>query len=95
MTTPWSSVAPGFFNAPYSATASALSLTSLMLINPDIPRNTGMLRPIHIANPGGSFLNARFPGATTFGNSVTGLTSDAIFRAFPRTLLKNSGLYLS
>ena len=77
---------PGFVNAPYSATASALLLTFLMLINPDIPHNAGILRPIGIVNPEGSFLNARFPAATTFGNSITGPTSDAIFRAFAKAL---------
>jgi len=77
---------PGFVNAPYSATASALLLTFLMLIEPDIPHNAGLLRPLHIVNPEGSFLNARFPAATTFGNSITGPTSDAIFRAFAGAL---------
>ncbi len=79
---------PGFVNAPYSATASALLLTFLMLIRPDIPHNAGLLRPIRIVNPEGSFLNARFPAATTFGNSITGPTSDAIFRAFSQALPK-------
>jgi N-methylhydantoinase B len=77
---------PGFVNAPYSATASALLLSFLMLIDPDIPHNAGILRPIRIINPEGSFLNARFPAATTFGNSITGPTSDAIFRAFAKAL---------
>ena len=44
------------------------------------------LRPIRIINPEGSFLNAKFPAATTFGNSITGPTSDAIFRAFSKAL---------
>ncbi len=79
---------PGFVNAPYSATASALLLTFLMLINPDIPHNVGILRPIRIVNPEGSFLNARFPAATTFGNSLTVPTSDAVFRAFSQALPK-------
>jgi len=79
---------PGFVNAPYSATASALLLTFLMLINPDVPHNAGLLRPIRIVNPEGSFLNARFPAATTFGNSITGPISDAIFRAFSQALPK-------
>ena len=77
---------PGFVNAPYSATASALMLTFLMLINPDIPHNAGLLRPLKIVNPEGSFLNASFPAATTFGNSLTGPTSDAIFRAFAQAI---------
>ncbi len=79
---------PGFVNAPYSATASALTLTFLMLINPDIPHNAGIRRRIRIVNPEGSFLNAKFPAATTFGNSITGPTSDAIFRAFAQCLPK-------
>jgi len=79
---------PGFVNAPYAATASALLLTFLMLINPDVPHNAGVLRAIRIINPEGSFLNARFPAATTFGNSITGPISDAIFRAFAQALPK-------
>ncbi len=77
---------PGFVNAPYSATASALMLTFLMLINPDIPHNDGITRPINIVNPEGSYLNAAYPAATTFGNTLTGPTSDAIFRAFAQAM---------
>jgi N-methylhydantoinase B len=61
-------------------------LTFLMLINPDIPHNDGILRPITIAIPEGTFLNAKFPAATTFGNSLTGPTSDSIFRALAQVL---------
>ncbi len=77
---------PGFVNAPYAATASAVILTFLMLINPDIPHNDGITRAIRIVNPEGSYLNAGFPAATTFGNTLTGPTSDAIFRAFAQVL---------
>ena len=52
---------PGFVNAPFAATASATMLTFLMLIDPDIPHNAGLHRPIRIVNPEGSFLNAAFP----------------------------------
>ncbi|MBW2016531.1 MAG: hydantoinase B/oxoprolinase family protein [Deltaproteobacteria bacterium] len=78
----------GFVNAPYAATASAVLLTFLMLINPDIPHNDGILRPIKIINPEGSFLNARFPAATTFGNSITGPNADAILKAMSQALPK-------
>lgn len=78
----------GFVNAPFAATGSAVLLTFLMLINPDIPHNDGLSRPMHIINPEGSFLNARFPAATTFGNSITGPNSDAIFKAFSQALPK-------
>ena len=73
---------PGFVNAPFAATASAVMLSFLMLINPDVPHNAGIQRRVKIVNPEGSFLNAGFPAATTFGNSITGPTSDAIMRAF-------------
>jgi N-methylhydantoinase B len=76
----------GFVNAPYAATASAVLLTFLMHINPDVPHNDGIVRPIHIINPEGSFLNASFPAATTFGNSITGPNSDAIFKALAQAL---------
>lgn len=79
---------PGFVNAPFSATASALMLTFLMLINPEIPHNAGIQQRIRIVNPEGSFLNAAFPAATTFGNSITGPTSDAIMKAFAQALPK-------
>ena len=79
---------PGFVNAPFSATASALMLTFLMLINPDIPHNAGIQRRINIVNPEGSFLNAAYPAATTFGNSITGPTSDAIMKAFAQAVPK-------
>ena len=79
---------PGFVNAPFAATASALMLTFLMLIEPDIPHNAGITRRIEIINPEGSFLNAAFPAATTFGNSITGPTSDAILKAFAQAVPK-------
>jgi N-methylhydantoinase B len=78
----------GFVNAPLAATSSAVLLTFLMLINPDIPHNDGMLRPIKIISPEGSFLNAQYPAATTFGNSITGPNADAIMKAFADILPK-------
>jgi N-methylhydantoinase B len=59
-----------------------------MLINPDIPHNDGIHRPIKIINPEGTFLNARFPAATTFGNTITGPNADAILKAFSGALPK-------
>ncbi len=79
---------PGFVNAPAAATASAVMLTFLMLIDPDIPHNAGLFRRLEIVNPEGSFLNAAFPAATTFGNSLTGPISDAVMRAFADALPK-------
>jgi len=76
----------GFVNAPYAASVSAITLTFLMLVNPDMPHNDGMMRPIHIHIPEGTFLNVKFPGASTFGNSITGPHSDAILKALSQAL---------
>ncbi|NWG01565.1 MAG: hydantoinase B/oxoprolinase family protein [Syntrophaceae bacterium] len=76
----------GFVNAPYGASVSAIILTFLMLVNPEIPHNEGIIRPIHIHIPEGTFLNVRFPGASTFGNSITGPHADAILKALSKAL---------
>ncbi len=77
---------PGFVNAPFAATASAVMLSFLMLIDPEVPHNAGIQRRVKIFNPEGSFLNAAFPAVTTFGNSIAGPTSDAIMRAFAQAV---------
>jgi len=76
----------GFVNAPYGASVSAIILTFLMMVNPDIPHNDGIIRPIHIHIPEGTFLNVKFPGASTFGNSITGPHSDAIIKALAKAV---------
>ena len=76
----------GFANAPLGASVSAIILTFLMLIDPNIPHNDGLTRPLHIHIPKGTFLNANFPAATTFGNSITGPNADAILKALSKAL---------
>jgi len=76
----------GFVNAPYAASVSAIILTFLMLVNPDMPHNDGIIRPIQIHIPEGTFLNVRFPGASTFGNSITGPHADAILKALAQAV---------
>jgi N-methylhydantoinase B len=71
----------GFVNAPYASALSAAYLALLMLVDPDLPHNEGALRPIRVHIPRGTILNADFPAATTFGNTLAGPHSDAIFRA--------------
>lgn len=78
----------GFTNAPLGASVSAVILTFLMLIDPNIPHNDGLLRPLHIDIPEGTFLNARYPAATTFGNSITGPHADAILKALAQAVPK-------
>jgi N-methylhydantoinase B len=76
----------GFANAPFGASVSAIILTFLMLIDPNIPHNDGLTRPLHIHIPEGTFINASFPAATTFGNSITGPNADAILKALSKAL---------
>jgi len=71
----------GFVNGTYTSSASATLLTFLQMVNPDIPHNDGMVRPVKIFIPEGTILNARFPAATTFGNHLCPPNADAIIRA--------------
>jgi N-methylhydantoinase B len=76
----------GFANAPLGASMSAVILTFLMLIDPDIAHNDGLLRALHVHIPEGTFLNAKYPAATTFGNSITGPNADAILKALSEAI---------
>jgi N-methylhydantoinase B len=77
---------PGFVNGTYTSSASAVLLTFLQMVNPDIPHNDGMVRPIKIIIPEGTILNARFPAATTFGNHLCPPTADAIIKAMAQAI---------
>jgi N-methylhydantoinase B len=76
----------GFVNAPFASTYSAMLLTLLMLVDPQIPHNDGIVRPISVHVPLGTILNADFPAATGFGNTLAGPHSEAIFRALAPAL---------
>ncbi len=71
----------GFVNGTFTSSASATILTLLQMVNPDIPHNEGMIRPIEIIIPEGTILNASYPKATTFGNHLCPPNADAIIRA--------------
>jgi N-methylhydantoinase B len=72
---------PAFVNGTFTSSASAVILTFLQMVNPDIPHNDGMSRPIRMIIPEGTILNAAFPAATTFGNHLCPPIADAIIRA--------------
>ncbi|MFH1034584.1 MAG: hydantoinase B/oxoprolinase family protein [Pseudomonadota bacterium] len=72
---------PGFVNGTYTSSASACLLTFLQMVNPDIPHNDGMVRPLTINIPVGTILNAAYPAATTYGNHLCPNNADAIMRA--------------
>ena len=71
----------GFVNGTYTSTCSAITLTLLQMVNPDIPHNEGMIKPLKYIVPEGSILNASYPKATTFGNHLCPQVADAIFKA--------------
>jgi N-methylhydantoinase B len=56
------------------------------MINPNIPHNDGMVRPIKIIIPEGTILNAKYPAATTFGNHLCPPNADAIIRALSKAI---------
>jgi N-methylhydantoinase B len=71
----------GFVNGTYTSSASATLLTFLQMVNPDMPHNDGMIRPMEIIIPQGTILNAAYPAATTYGNHLCPNNADAIMRA--------------
>jgi len=71
----------GFVNGTFTSSASATVLTFLQMVNPDMPHNDGMVRPIKIIIPEGTILNASYPKATTFGNHLCPPNADSIIRA--------------
>lgn len=71
----------GFVNGTYTSTCSAITLTFLQMVNPDIPHNEGMIRPLKYIVPEGTILNASYPAATTFGNHLCPQVADSIFKA--------------
>ncbi len=71
----------GFVNGTFTSSASATILTFLQMVNPDMPHNEGMVKPIEMIIPEGTVLNASYPKATTFGNHLCPPNADAIIRA--------------
>ncbi|MDP2728642.1 MAG: hydantoinase B/oxoprolinase family protein [Dehalococcoidia bacterium] len=76
----------GIINAPFSTTFSHLMELLLMVIDPNIPHNEGIIRPVHLIAPEGSLVNASFPAATFYGNFLVDYTSEAIFKALQEAL---------
>jgi len=76
----------GFVNGTYTSSASATLLTFLQMVNPDMPHNDGMVRPVNIVIPEGTILNASYPAATTFGNHLCPPNADAIIRALSQAV---------
>ncbi|MBI4946549.1 MAG: hydantoinase B/oxoprolinase family protein [Bacteroidetes bacterium] len=71
----------GFVNGAFTSSCSAITLTFLQMVNPHIPHNEGMIKPLVYIIPEGSILNASYPKATTFGNHLCPQIADSIFKA--------------
>ncbi|MFH0865138.1 MAG: hydantoinase B/oxoprolinase family protein [Bacteroidota bacterium] len=71
----------GFVNGTYTSSCSAITLTFLQMVNPEIPHNEGMIKPLKYIVPEGTILNASYPKATTFGNHLCPQIADSIFKA--------------
>jgi N-methylhydantoinase B len=56
------------------------------MVNPKIPHNEGMIKPLKYIVPVGIILNAAYPKATTFGNHLCPQTADAIFKALSKAI---------
>jgi N-methylhydantoinase B len=61
----------GNLNCPLSVTKSAAFFAVRVLTDPDAPPSAGAHRPIEVAAPPGSLLNAEFPAAVAAGNVET------------------------
>ncbi|OCF32026.1 5-oxoprolinase (ATP-hydrolysing) [Kwoniella heveanensis BCC8398] len=70
-------------NAPESVTRSALIYSLRTLIGTDMPLNSGVLAPIDLVIPSGSFLSPSLEAAVCAGNTETSQrVVDTIFKAF-------------
>lgn len=76
----------GYANSALHASTSGLILSFLMLIDPDIPHNEGLLRPVRMIFPKPSIVNCTLPHATSYGNHLTHQIANAVHRALAPAL---------
>lgn len=73
----------GPLNAPLPVTLACAGYCVKCLTDPEAPSNEGIYRPIHVEAPEGSLVNACFPAAVSYANSVTCMRIvDVILGAF-------------
>ena len=71
-----------YYNGAFGTTFSAAIAIFLMLVDPDLPHNDGVLRCIDVRVPEGTFLNASFPAPCVQGNfTCQDVAMEAMFRA--------------
>jgi N-methylhydantoinase B/oxoprolinase/acetone carboxylase alpha subunit len=73
----------GPVNAPYGVTVSATINAISHLVDPTIPHNEGVFRPVAFIVPPGTVVNVNYPGALNGGNTEThNIIVRAVMRAF-------------
>ena len=71
----------GAMNNPVATSRALVASTMRYMMNLDIPRNDGALRPITIIVPKGSLLNPNLPGAVAARGATAGRQQDAMLGA--------------
>lgn len=77
-------------NIPYPAMLASVLFCMKALINPDLPTNWGILRPVEIIAPEGILVNPREPGAVGLTIDANQRVPDAIFGALNPVLLERA-----
>lgn len=77
---------PTYCNAPIGSTMAGIMTYLSMILDPALPHNEGMYRPLHFVIPEGTLLNPRPPAATYYGNFMSAMNSEAIMKAFSQAL---------
>jgi N-methylhydantoinase B len=73
----------GPINSPLPVTLACAGYIVKALIDPDVPSNEGVFRPLQIIAPENSLVNACYPAAVAYANSVTCMRIvDVIMGAF-------------
>ena len=77
----------GPINSPLPVTMACAGYCVKSLVDPDAPSNEGIYRPIRVEAPEGSLVNAVYPAAVAYANSVTCMRLvDTILGAFAEIL---------
>jgi N-methylhydantoinase B len=74
--------ARGAINSSYSQSLSCVLFVMRCFLDPDIPTNEGLYRPIHANFPPGTMVNVSYPAACNLRLASGQAIIDALFRAF-------------
>ena len=77
-----SAQARGPINSSYSQSLSCVLFVMRCFLDPEIPMNEGLYRPIHAHFPPGSLVNVSYPAACNLRLAAGQAIIDALFRAF-------------